>query len=151
MPSPYSAQPETQLDAQQVLAQFEMCPPRPLAAARKVVVSEPYTTLNQSRLLTQIEDLVTADRHKDESMALLLHELRSPLASIQNAIAVLRIRSKDETLQQRMQELIERQVHQIALLTVSLGQMSAPRTESLRPQMQRLDLRTVLNSAAETV
>ena len=31
-------------------------------------------------------------------MALLLHELRSPLASIQNAIAILRIRSRGRVL-----------------------------------------------------
>jgi two-component system, sensor histidine kinase len=151
MPSPYSALPETQLDAQQVLAQFEICPPRQIAAHRKILVSEPYTTLNQSRLLTQIEDLVTADRRKDESMALLLHELRSPLASIQNAIAVLRIRSKDESLQQRMHELIERQVRQIVLLTASLCQTSGPRLEKLQPQLLRTDLCAVLRSAAETV
>jgi two-component system, sensor histidine kinase len=151
MPSPYSAQPEIQLDAQQILAQFAICPPRLIAAHRKVVISEPYTTQNQSRLLTQIEDLVTADRRKDESMALLLHELRSPLASIQNAIAVLRIRSKDESLQQRMHELIERQVRQIALLTAGLCQTSGPRLEQLHPQLLRTDLCAVLRRAAETV
>jgi two-component system, sensor histidine kinase len=151
MSATHRGQPAQRLEAHQVLSRFEICGPQMITAHRKVLISEPYTSQSRSRLLTQIDDLVAADRRKNESMALLLHELRSPLASIQNAVAVLRIRSKDELIQQRMQELIERQVHQIALLTASLGQMSGPRTENPQPQMHRLDLRTVLNSAAETV
>jgi len=146
-----SVKPATQLSLLQVLPQFERYDPGLITAHRKVLISEPYTRQSQSRLLAQIEDLVDADRRKDESMALLLHELRSPLASIQNAIAVLRIRSKEESLQQRMHELIERQVRQIALLTASLCQMSGPRLEKLQPDLERIDLCTVLRRAAETV
>jgi signal transduction histidine kinase len=146
-----SVEPATHLNVLQVLPQFETRNPRFIAAHRKVLMSEPYTEQSQSRLLTQIEDLVDADRRKDESMALLLHELRSPLASIQNAIAVLRIRSKEESLQQRMHELIERQVRQIALLTASLCQISGSRLEKLQPELQRIDLCTVPRQAAETV
>lgn len=151
MSSHPSVHPASRFAAHQMLPRFDICGPQLIAAHRKVLISEPYTRQSQSRLLTQIDDLVAADRRKDESMALLLHELRSPLASIQNAIAVLRIRSKDEVLQQRMQELIERQVRQIALLTASLGQMSGPRLEHLGPELQRIDLCTVLSRAAETV
>jgi signal transduction histidine kinase len=82
-----------------------------------------------------------------QSVALLLHELRSPLASIQNAIAVLRIRSADEALQQRMHDLIERQVRQMTLLTTSFW----PRPENRRPKLERIDLATILRRAAETV
>ena len=124
MPSTYSAQHSARLDRQRMLSRFKICDSRQIVAHRKVLILEPHTTQRQSRLLTRIEDLVTAERRKEETSALLLHELRSPLASIQNAIAVLRIGSKDESLRQRMHELIERQVHQIALLTSSLCQMS---------------------------
>src|ERR1700733_4090553 len=81
----------------------------------------------------------TAQSRDAEPMALLLHELRSPLASIQNAVAVLRLRGKDESLQQRMHELIERQARQIALLTSSLCQMAGPLLENLQPQRVRID------------
>jgi signal transduction histidine kinase len=130
---------------------FDGCSVGPISAHRKVLITDPYSIQNQARLVAQIEGLVAADRRKDESMALMLHELRSPLASIQNAMAVLRIRSKDETLQHRMHELIERQVRQIALLTASLCQVSGPRLENLQPQLRRVDLGTVLRRAAETV
>jgi signal transduction histidine kinase len=108
--------------------------------ATELLIAEPYTRHSQSLLLVRIEDLISADRRKDESMALLLHELRSPLASIQNAVAVLRKGARDELLQQRMHELIERQVRQIALLTSGLCQIAGPLLENLQPQRVRIDL-----------
>jgi signal transduction histidine kinase len=83
-------------------------------------------------------------------MAVLLHELRSPLASIQNALAVLRLRGKDESLQQRMHELIERQVRQIALLTSSQCQISEPGLAKLQLRWERIDLGVLLTRAVET-
>jgi signal transduction histidine kinase len=85
-----------------------------------------------------------------EPMALLLHELRSPLAAIQNAMALLRIRGKDESLQQRMHELIERQVRQITMLTASACRMSGPDLQIMPLQLERIDLRAVLSMAIET-
>ena len=82
-----------------------------------------------------------------QSLALLLHELRSPLASIQNAVAILRRRSEDEALQQRMHDLIERQVRQITLLTAGFW----PHPENPRPEHERIDLCAVLRQACETV
>jgi signal transduction histidine kinase len=151
MQSPQTAESVTQLFSQEVLPHFQICPPRLVTAHRRVLISEPHSTQSQSRLLAQIEQLVSADHRKDESLALLLHELRSPLASIQNAIAVLRIRSKDESLQQRMHELIERQVRQMVLLTASLTETSGHRLANLQPDLQRINLCTVLSTAAETV
>ncbi len=151
MRSSITAESATQLFSQNVLPLFEICSPRVVTAHRRVLISEPYSTKSQAQLLAQIEDLVIADRRKDESLALLLHELRTPLASIQNAMAVLRIRSRDESLQQRMHELIERQVRQMVLLTASLSQTSEHRLANLEPDLQRIDLCAVLRMAAETV
>jgi signal transduction histidine kinase len=151
MSSPNTAESVTQLFSRQVLPQFDICAPRLITAHRKVLIAEPDTPQSQSQLLAKIEELVVADRRKDESLALLLHELRSPLASIQNAVAVLRIRSKDEPLQRRMNELIERQVRQMVLLTACLSQTSGHRLANLQPDLQRIDLCTVLTKAAETI
>ena len=151
MPSTYSAQPATRLGPQLMWPQFDIGDPQAITGHRELLISESYTKQSQTRLLTRIEALITADRRKDESMALLLHELRSPLASIQNAMAVLRIHSRDESLQQRMHDLIERQVCQLALLTSNVCQMSGPRLEDLQLHLERIDLCTVLGRAAETV
>jgi signal transduction histidine kinase len=101
-------------------------------------------------MLSPIDELLEANRPKD-AMALLLHELRTPLASIQNALAVLKIRSKDDSLHQRMQDLIERQARQMALLIASICQPSSTGLLGIQPLMERIDLATVLRCAAETV
>jgi signal transduction histidine kinase len=151
MPSTDLAQPATRPGARLTSPLFDISDCRLVTPYRELLIAEPHTRHKQSLLLTRIDDLISADRRKDESMALLLHELRSPLASIQNAVAVLRLSSKDEILQQRMHELIERQVRQIALLSSSLCQMAGPLLENLRSQPVRIDLCTVLRKAAETV
>jgi signal transduction histidine kinase len=129
--------------------QIRTCPSRLSSARRKLLLLERCTTPGQARVRSQIEELVAADRRKDESLAILLHEVRSPLGSIRNAIAVLRTRSGDP-LQQQMHELIERQVRQIALLTASLGQASCPPLPGVQAQLKRIDLCTVLWRAVET-
>ena len=151
MPSTDLAQPATRPGARLPSPLFDISDCRLISPHHELLVSDAYTRHSQSLLLTRIDDLISADRRKDESMALLLHELRSPLASIQNAVAVLRLSSKDESLQQRMHELIERQLRQIALLSSSLYQMAGPLLQNLQPQRVRIDLCTVLRKAAETV
>jgi signal transduction histidine kinase len=60
--------------------------PRLTAERRTTFILERCATPSQSRLRSQLEELLAADRGKDESLAVLLHEVRSPLAVIQNAI-----------------------------------------------------------------
>lgn len=103
-------------------------------------------------LLTQIDQLALANRRKDEFLAILSHELRSPLASIQYAIGVLRGRSGgDLTVQRGMHELIDRQVRQMTLLAAGLLDVGRISSGHLLLQPKRLDLRAVLSNAIETV
>jgi signal transduction histidine kinase len=106
-----------------------------------------------SKLLTdEIEKLVLADRRKDEFLAILSHELRSPLAAIQNAIAVLRSsRVIEVSVQNGMHELIERQARQISLLATGLLDVGRITRGQLLLQLERIDLVTVLDNAIETV
>lgn len=150
MPSIYSAEPATQVAGQHALRFFETCDGLPVAR-REVNTSEACSRQRQQRLFPQIDELITTDHCKDESMAILLHELRSPIAAIQHAMAALRMRSKDESLQQRMHELIERQVRQLTLLTSNVGQPSGHRAEHRRLELERIDLRTVIGRAIETI
>src|SRR5579862_3631657 len=116
---------------------------------------QPDIHFARQRMWAQIDTTdhrtVTADRQEDGSLAIFLHELRSPLASIRNAIFALRTGTKDESFQQLMHELVERQVRQIELLASSICQIRGPHLDSLQMQRERIDLRAVLSRAVETV
>src|SRR5580658_9157222 len=101
---------------------------------------------------SRVEELLLADRRKDEFLAMLSHELRSPLASILNALGVLRTANGEEVLVQRkMYELIERQVRHMALLSTALMDISGINCGHLRLSRERIDLRVVLGHAIETL
>lgn len=98
----------------------------------------------------QLAELVVAGRRKDEFLAQLSHELRSPLASIQYAVSALK-RPSDDALAQRAQVLIERQIRQMRHLLDDLLDISRIARGRLRLNVERVDLRTVLGNAAETL
>jgi signal transduction histidine kinase len=118
-----------------------------------VAVDENAILLKELHLLaTTIEQLSTANRRKDEFLVILSHELRSPLASIQYGLAVLRTRSGAEVaVQHGMHELIERQVRQIAQLASGLLDVGRITSGHLLLERERLDLRAVLVKAIETL
>jgi signal transduction histidine kinase len=110
------------------------------------------TGLTSSSLAAEIDRLVLADRRKDECIAMLSHELRSPLGAIQNAIAILRSpRGSDATVQAGMHELIDRQVRQMSLLAAGLLDVGGIARGQLQLQRARIDLVTVLIRAMETI
>ncbi len=117
--------------------------------------AEPVTAPRSSPssvLAVENHELVLADRRKDEFLAVLSHELRSPLAAIQNAIAILRSpRGADATVQGGMHELIDRQVRQMSLLAAGLLDVGGIARGQLQLQHARIDLITVLIRAMETV
>ena len=103
-------------------------------------------------LAVELERLILADRRKDEFLAMLSHELRSPLTAIQNAIAILRSsQGADATVQGGMYELIDRQVRQMSLLASGLLDVGGIERGQLQLQYTRIDLITVLISAIETI
>ena len=127
---------------------------REVKAASFIRADPPVTQHDPPRRLARlrIEDLITADRRKDEFLAVLCHELRSPLASIQNAIGILRSRTGDDlALQRRMHALIERQVCQMTLLAVGLLDVSRITCGRLRLKRERVDLCVVVRDAIETL
>ena len=68
------------------------------------------------RAKMQAEILADQHRRKDEFLAMLSHELRNPLAPIQNAVHILRLKHEDDPIQQQARTIIERQVGQMAAL-----------------------------------
>jgi signal transduction histidine kinase len=127
----------------------------PASDHRLLVVTDvirPRTRLLR-RARTQVKALATANRRKDEFLATLGHELRSPLASIRNAVHLLALTSQtgETPVRQGAQALIERQVRRMTRLVDDLLDVSRIGQGRLRLQRERMDLRLVVSNAIETL
>jgi signal transduction histidine kinase len=99
----------------------------------------------------RLEELATANRRKDEFLAMLGHELRNPLASINNGILLLSRQSEDTPARQKTQAMIERQVRRMTQLVHDLLDVSRITHGRLHVQRERIDLRDVVSNAIETI
>jgi len=100
-------------------------------------------------LRRRAEELVEADRHKDEFLAMLAHELRNPLAPIQNAVQVLKRLDHAQPEMQRATAVIERQVHQARRLVEDLLDVSRISQGKFSLHKEPLELDEVIAQAVE--
>ena len=91
-----------------------------------------------------------SDRHKDEFLASLSHELRNPLVPLRNALDELRRSGGDPLVAGRAYAIMERQLFHLGRLTDDLLDVSRITRNRIDLQRERIDLRTVLQSAIET-
>ena len=100
-------------------------------------------------LQQRADELARADRQKDEFLAMLGHELRSPLGAMSNALFLLRHRSSDPPVL-RSAEVLERQLAVVTRLVGDLQIVSRLRTGNFRVEKETVDLVDVLHQAVET-
>jgi signal transduction histidine kinase len=105
--------------------------------------------LRKARL--RVEELAAVNRRKDEALAMISHELRSPLAAIQNAVRFLSGQVGEGLGGQRAQALIERQVRRMTLLVDDLLDVSRITHGRMHLRRERIDLRVVVSNAIETL
>jgi signal transduction histidine kinase len=103
------------------------------------------------RTKSQVEGLTTANHRKDETLAIVSHELRSPLAAIKNALSLLASRAADTSVRDRAHAMIERQVRRMTLLVDDLLDASRIAQNRLVLRCERIDLRVVVSHAMETL
>ncbi len=101
-------------------------------------------------LKEQTEALADLHRRKDEFLAMLSHELRSPLAPISNAVHLLRLRKNEEPLQQKARTIIERQVTQLTRLVDDLMEVSRITTGRVQLRLDRVVVSGIVERAVET-
>lgn len=90
------------------------------------------------------------DRRKDEFLAMLGHELRNPLASLANAVEILRMAQDPETVE-KSRAIMQRQLAQLTRLVDDLLDVSRISQGKLRLQKSRIELAAVVHSALEDI
>jgi PAS domain S-box-containing protein len=94
--------------------------------------------------------LKEADRHKDEFLATLAHELRNPLAPLRNAIQVMRLKgSTDDPDVRWARDVVERQVEQLTRLVDDLLDVSRISRGKIDLQTEPVDMAAVVARAIE--
>ena len=100
----------------------------------------------------QAAELSDLHRRKDEFLAMLSHELRSPLAPISNAVQLLRLQQGSENLlQKQARAIIERQVGVLKHLVDDLLEVSRITTGRVRLHLERVAVNGIVEHAVETV
>ncbi|WGV23197.1 PAS domain S-box protein [Halotia branconii] len=100
---------------------------------------------------TAREEAETANRIKDEFLAVLSHELRTPLNPILGWAKLLRTRQFDEATKVRALETIERNAKLQTQLIEDLLDVSRILQGKLKLNVSTMDLRTTITAALETV
>ena len=95
------------------------------------------------------QELESADRRKDEFLALLAHELRNPLAPLMTATELLGRLPSDQKLDE-LRRMIERQLKHLTRLVDDLLDTSRITTGRIVLRRRRVDLREIVRHSLET-
>ncbi|HEV8549055.1 MAG TPA: response regulator, partial [Polyangiaceae bacterium] len=110
--------------------------------------------LDSARLYQQrtelIDKLSESDRRKDEFLATLSHELRNPLAPLQNALYGLRLADDRGPASDRLREVMERQVGHLVRLVDDLLEVSRISRGAFELRRERVEVAAVVRNAVET-
>ena len=103
-------------------------------------------TTNQKQLE---QSLRAGDRLKDDFLATLAHELRNPLAPIQNAVEILKLSQVAESAASVPIKIMDRQVNQMVRLIDDLLDISRITNGKLLLRRERVSVAVVLDVAVE--
>jgi PAS domain S-box-containing protein len=96
------------------------------------------------------DSLREADRRKDEFLAALAHELRTPLAPLRNALEIIRV-SPERQLREQARDMMVRQLGRMVRLVDDLLDVSRISRGRLPLRREPVGLADVVGSAVETV
>jgi PAS domain S-box-containing protein len=104
----------------------------------------------ERRVDERTAELAARDRHKDEFLAMLGHELRNPLAPIRNALEILKLEGVPAEARGQARELIGRQVQHLVRLVDDLLDVSRIMQGKIELRHERIPLAAVVERAIET-
>jgi signal transduction histidine kinase len=103
----------------------------------------------ETRVAERTAALQTADRRKDEFLAVLSHELRNPLAPIRNSIYLLNHLDPAGEQAQRAREILERQTQHITRLVDDLLDVTRIARGKIELRRSRADLTELVRKALQ--
>jgi signal transduction histidine kinase len=116
-----------------------------LEAANRSLQSEIAERARAERALKE------ADRHKDEFLAMLAHELRNPLAPIHNAVELMRLKPLGDPQLHWARDVIARQLTSLTRLVDDLLDVSRITRGKINLTRQVVELEALISRAVETV
>jgi signal transduction histidine kinase len=125
-----------------------------LVAERRLAAAALRTADDERRQLEEQkeegEQLRQSARRKDEFLAVLGHELRSPLAPMSAALEVIRRDPTSAMSSKKAQEVIERQLRHMTRLVNDLMDVACIARGEIRLEVESVDLQRVVADAVET-
>jgi PAS domain S-box-containing protein len=106
-------------------------------------------TETQEVLRQRVTQLAAADKHRNEFLAILAHELRNPLAPLRNAVQILQRSPGDAVVVDKARALIDRQVHHMSRLVSDLLEAARMQNGHIKLQTDTIDLRSCVEHVVE--
>ncbi len=103
----------------------------------------------EDALRQKLAQLAEADRHKDEFLAMLGHELRNPLSPIVTAVRMMRLRKDDRDLSTRSLDVIERQTKHMSRLVDDLLDVSRITRGTISLREETVSLSGIIEAAVD--
>jgi len=103
----------------------------------------------EARVAERTAELTEAQRLKDQFMATLGHELRSPLAAIGNGVHLLRHHGAGQAAVLRTCDMLERQLDQVTRLVSGLQEAARLQSGMLHIRKERVDLSPLVTQGVE--
>jgi signal transduction histidine kinase/DNA-binding response OmpR family regulator len=126
-----------------------------LLAALELSAEHFASALERARLVEELrrraDDLAEADRHKDEFLAMLGHELRNPLAPVVNGLEILRDDRAGDGARLRALEAADRQVRHLVRLVDDLVDVSRIRNGKVELRRGHVELGRIVEDAVAAV
>jgi PAS domain S-box-containing protein len=133
-----------------VLSTYFRTPHRPSERVMRLVdlcAHQAVEFIENARLYDQLR---LADRHKDEFLATLAHELRNPLGTVRNALHLLRLSDDLSPSVEHVRAIMDRQVNYMVSLVDDLLEVSRIARGKIELRLEPTDVSSILASAVET-
>jgi signal transduction histidine kinase len=104
----------------------------------------------EDTLRQRAEDLMVADRNKDQFLAMLAHELRTPLAPLSYALEIMKQQTMPPAMFDRARDIMGRQIDNLSRLVDDLLDVSRLTQGRIALRKEPVDLMTIVERAVET-